>query len=77
MAVVFWRLLSPCPQCWSQGVIFHQISYFEEQGLDAQNAANIFPILAASMVISGKRSLHFSCFLSGFFGPGKGVEFKS
>ncbi len=32
------------------GLIFHQISYFEGQGLDAQSAANIFPVLAVSMV---------------------------
>ena len=49
----FWVLAVAIsiPSMLITGLIFHQISYFEGQGLDAQTAANIFPILAVSMVL--------------------------
>ncbi len=51
--VTFWVLAvgTAIPAMLITGMIFHQISYFQEQGLDAQSAANIFPILSVSMVI--------------------------
>ena len=51
--VTFWVLAvgTAVPAMLITGMIFHQISYFEGQGLDAQSAANIFPILSVSMVI--------------------------
>jgi len=51
--VTFWVLAVAIsiPSMLITGLIFHQISYFEGQGLDAQSAANIFPILAVSMVL--------------------------
>lgn len=51
--VTFWLLAvgTAIPAMLITGMIFHQISYFEGQGLDAQSAANIFPILSVSMVI--------------------------
>jgi cyanate permease len=50
--VTFWVLAVAVaiPSMLITGMIFHQISYFEGQGLDAQSAANIFPVLAVSMV---------------------------
>ena len=52
--VAFWVLAvaNAVPAMLITGMIFHQISYFEGQGLDAQSAANIFPILSVAMVIS-------------------------
>jgi MFS family permease len=51
--VAFWVLAVALaiPSMLLTGLIFHQISYFEIQGLDAQSAANIFPVVAVSMVI--------------------------
>ena len=51
--VTFWVLAFSLavPSMLVTGMIFHQISYFEEQGFTAQVAANIFPVLALSMVI--------------------------
>lgn len=51
--VAFWvlALSLAVPAMLVTGMIFHQISYFEEQGLSAQDAANIFPVLAIAMVI--------------------------
>lgn len=51
--VTFWVLAVAIaiPAMLLTGMIFHQISYFEGQGLDAQTAANIFPVLAVSMAI--------------------------
>jgi len=51
--VTFWVLAVAIaiPSMLITGLIFHQISYFEGQGLDAQTAANIFPVLAVSMAI--------------------------
>jgi sugar phosphate permease len=50
--VTFWVLAVAIaiPSMLVTGMIFHQISYFEGQGLGAQSAANIFPVLAVSMV---------------------------
>ena len=50
--MTFWVLAVAIaiPYMLITGMIFHQISYFEEQGLGAQSAANIFPVLAVSMV---------------------------
>ncbi len=39
------------PSALITGLVVHQISYFENQGLSAQLAANIFPITAVSMVV--------------------------
>ena len=52
--VAFWILAvaNAVPAMLITGMIFHQISYFQGQGLDAQSAANIFPILSVAMVIS-------------------------
>ena len=48
----FWilALALSIPSMLITGLIFHQISYFQEQGLDAQSAANIFTVTAVSMV---------------------------
>jgi MFS family permease len=51
--VTFWVMAVgiAIPAMLITGMIFHQISYFEGQGLTAQDAANIFPILSVTMVI--------------------------
>ena len=48
----FWilALSLAIPSMLITGLIFHQISYFQGQGLDAQSAANIFTVTAVSMV---------------------------
>lgn len=49
----FWILAVALanPSAMITGLVVHQISYFENQGLSAQLAANIFPITAVSMVV--------------------------
>lgn len=51
----FWimALANSVPSMLITGMVVHQISYFGEQGLDAQVAANLFPVTAASMVVAG------------------------
>lgn len=51
----FWimALANSVPSMLITGMVVHQISYFGEQGLDAQVAANLFPVTAASMVAAG------------------------
>lgn len=41
------------PSMLITGMVFHQISYFREQGLSAQAAANVFTVTAVSMVVFG------------------------
>lgn len=49
----FWimAIAMAIPSLIITGVIFHQISYFQQQGMDAQSAANIFTVTAMSMVV--------------------------
>ena len=51
----FWimALSNAVPSMLITGMVFHQISYFGEQGLDAQVAANVFTVTAVAMVASG------------------------
>lgn len=51
----FWimALSNAVPSMLITGMVFHQISYFGERGLDAQVAANVFTVTAVAMVASG------------------------
>lgn len=51
----FWIMAvsNAVPSMLITGMVFHQISYFEEQGLGAQVAANVFTVTAMAMVASG------------------------
>ena len=51
----FWimALSNAVPSMLITGMVFHQISYFGEQGLHAQVAANVFTVTAIAMVASG------------------------
>ena len=52
-SAVFWVLAVALaiPAMLATGMMFHQISFFEGQGLSAQDAANIFAVSAVSMVV--------------------------
>lgn len=53
-SVTFWILgiALAIPSALITGMVIHQISYFERQGLSTQMAANIFTITAMAMVLS-------------------------